>query len=290
MLCAPWVMAATEYTNAINDGQWQAYTSVFECSIEQRVPYFGKVVFETRAGHSSCVFLQSQPARFKAGTATLVAQSPVWMPEEPPFDFGAISLKRGAKPFWKGSDYAESMLAQLHEGRELAFTKDRWFEPPHSAPSEVRLTSIGFREAYRKYLSCLGGLLPASFDQVRRTALYFPPGNPEELSHKMLAQIDKMLALVKHDPKIRLFYIDGHTDAFGDRAENLELSKMRAEMVSQYLTARGVPEDWITVRWHGERYPVSSNNSAGNRAKNRRVTVRMEKVEELEVLPLASAG
>ncbi len=33
----------------------------------------------------------------------------------------------------------------------------------------------------------------------------------------------------------------------------------------------------ITTRYHGERYPVKPNNSAANRAANRRVTIRLER-------------
>ena len=278
---------ATDYTNAINNGQWQAHSSVFECSLEQKVPYFGKVVFETHAGRNSCVYLQSRPHRFRAGEARFLARSPVWMEEPQVFEFDKVALKQGLRPFWKGSDYAEKMLAQLQSGMELELEKDQWFEPKQSAPSRVILTPVGFRSEYRQYLRCLGGLLPANFDQMKRTPLYFPPGEIEELDSKMTSKLDRMLKLVKHDAKIRLFYIDGHSDAMGDRADNLELSKKRAELVQQYLTRRGVPEDWITMRWHGERYPVTSNDSKAGQGKNRRVTVRMERVEEIEVLPLA---
>ena len=67
------------------------------------------------------------------------------------------------------------------------------------------------------------------------------------------------------------------------------MSKGRAELISQYLARRGIPESWITVRWHGERYPAVSNASKAGRAKNRRVTVRLERVKEIDVLPIADA-
>jgi len=50
--------------------------------------------------------------------------------------------------------------------------------------------------------------------------------------------------------------------------------------VKNYLVANGFDEDAIIVRFHGERYPAKPNNSATNRAANRRVTIQMERVDE----------
>jgi hypothetical protein len=45
----------------------------------------------------------------------------------------------------------------------------------------------------------------------------------------------------------------------------------------EYLKANGVPETQITIRFHGERYPLVPNKSEANRAKNRRVTLHLER-------------
>jgi outer membrane protein OmpA-like peptidoglycan-associated protein len=86
-----------------------------------------------------------------------------------------------------------------------------------------------------------------------------------------------MVQYVKADPSVTSFYIDGHTDSMGRRLANLELSKKRAEVVTQFLVANGVDEAMITTRYHGERYPVADNSNAKNRADNRRVTIRLER-------------
>lgn len=41
----------------------------------------------------------------------------------------------------------------------------------------------------------------------------------------------------------------------------------------------GVSEDMLVTRYHGERYPVVDKNSAENRTRNPRVTVRLERIE-----------
>lgn len=290
LLCVaiwPAVAGAVQYTNAINEDGWHSVTSVFECRLEQRVPLFGEAVFRTRAGEASGFYLRSRAPRFDAGEATVTARTPVWRGGNEEIPLGKVPVKKGTRPMWLGSAKAELLLSQLSRGMEVDLANGSWYGADAETIT-LTMTSIGFLPAYRKYLNCLAGLLPANFDQMKRTALYFPPGETDELDARVTQQLDRILKLVKNDNKIRQFYIDGHTDSAGDRADNLELSKTRAELVKAYLLRRGIPEDWMTVRWHGERYPVASNGSASGRAKNRRVTVRIERVEEIEVLPLAA--
>ena len=47
-----------------------------------------------------------------------------------------------------------------------------------------------------------------------------------------------------------------------------------------YLQENGLQESQITMRFHGEQYPLAPNTSAANRAKNRRVSVRLERMPE----------
>ncbi len=279
---------AATYSNAINDKGWKYVGSVFECRIEHKVPFYGDAVFRTRAGEASVFYLREKSSRFQAGEATIIARNPIWINESKEFDIGKVPIKRGRRPMWLGDSWAEKMLGHLNLGREVEISHDTWYDPPAEQPANLQITSIGFKKAYRRYLNCLPGLIPGNFDQLKRTSLQFPAGVQDELTGPLMRKLDQILKLVKYDSKVRLFYIDGHADSMGDRAENLQLSKVRAELVSQYLKRRGVPEDWITLRWHGERYPVASNTTKSGRAKNRRVTVRLEKVEEIEVLPLAS--
>ena len=52
--------------------------------------------------------------------------------------------------------------------------------------------------------------------------------------------------------------------------------------VMSYFKENGLQESQMTLRFHGEQYPLAPNNSAANRAKNRRVSVRLERVPEPE--------
>lgn len=71
------------------------------------------------------------------------------------------------------------------------------------------------------------------------------------------------------------FEVAGHTDSVGTDAYNQALSERRAQAVRDYLVDSGVPANRLTVVGYGEASPLSSNETDGGRARNRRVEVRL---------------
>jgi outer membrane protein OmpA-like peptidoglycan-associated protein len=78
--------------------------------------------------------------------------------------------------------------------------------------------------------------------------------------------------------------VEGHTDAKGDDAYNLALSKRRAEAVENWLVkSGGVDAARISAKGLGETRPVASNTKPDGaddpegRKKNRRVEIRTKK-------------
>ncbi len=69
--------------------------------------------------------------------------------------------------------------------------------------------------------------------------------------------------------------IAGHTDSDGDAQENLILSQHRAESVMHYLIAKGLNTKRVQAKGYGEYKPIAPNDSAPNKAKNRRTEVRV---------------
>jgi len=73
------------------------------------------------------------------------------------------------------------------------------------------------------------------------------------------------------NPGLRLL-IEGHTDAVGDAAHNLDLSRRRAEAVQAVLTTQfGVDAARLTTVGVGSARPIQSNDTPQGRAQNRRV-------------------
>lgn len=79
--------------------------------------------------------------------------------------------------------------------------------------------------------------------------------------------------------------IEGHTDDTGAAAYNQQLSQKRAEAVAKVLTDRfGIDSSRVSATGYGESQPIVANDSAENRARNRRVTAkitaRVERVQK----------
>ncbi len=68
--------------------------------------------------------------------------------------------------------------------------------------------------------------------------------------------------------------IEGHTDSDGEAAMNLSLSQQRAQSVLDFLVAEaGLDRQRIQSVGVGESRPVAANDSASNKARNRRVEI-----------------
>ena len=98
-----------------------------------------------------------------------------------------------------------------------------------------------------------------------------------------------MVDYMKADPTVNHVTLDGHSDNTGNRLTNRDLSRRRALAVMDYFKENGLQESQITLRFHGEQYPLVRNSSAANRAKNRRVSVRLDRTPAPEkTAPAAS--
>jgi OOP family OmpA-OmpF porin len=69
--------------------------------------------------------------------------------------------------------------------------------------------------------------------------------------------------------------VEGHTDADGSEAYNLDLSRRRAEEVVKNLVANGVDINTITGGGYGESRPIASNDTPEGMAKNRRIEFKV---------------
>lgn len=83
-------------------------------------------------------------------------------------------------------------------------------------------------------------------------------------------------------------YVEGHTDDLKILEEfqrqwpsNWELGAFRAAAVTRYLTNElGLPAERFAAVSYGPFQPVASNETPEGRAENRRVVIRLEKIED----------
>jgi outer membrane protein OmpA-like peptidoglycan-associated protein len=65
--------------------------------------------------------------------------------------------------------------------------------------------------------------------------------------------------------------IHGYTDNTGTAARNLKLSQERAEAVRQWFIAKGIAAERLVSKGFGAENPIVPNDTAENRARNRRI-------------------
>jgi|GEM_PF-475485 len=69
--------------------------------------------------------------------------------------------------------------------------------------------------------------------------------------------------------------VEGHTDDIGDDDYNKRLSELRAKEVTKFLIDGGIKPERVSYVGYGKSKPKVPNTSEENRAKNRRVEIRI---------------
>jgi outer membrane protein OmpA-like peptidoglycan-associated protein len=268
---------ALTFQTRLESIEWTVEGDKFECRLAQPITDFGSGEFVRRAGEQATFRLKAYNSMIGGGSATLLAAAAPWQPGRGDINLGSVRIGRGNVLFNSSQVQAGRLISGLMDGRSPLVR--------HSSGdgrvSEVRLLPVKFSKAYSDYQGCVAKLLPQNFEQVKQSEVGFP-GEGIDLDAQAKAHLQVMLEFMKADPTVNHIELDGHSDNSGNRLTNRELSRRRALAVMDFFKANGIQESQITLRFHGERYPLVPNNNAANRAKNRRVAVRLERVAPTE--------
>lgn len=131
--------------------------------------------------------------------------------------------------------------------------------PPAAAMRVETLRALGFVETDDGWMLSLS--VPILFDSNRDEL------RPE--TRKAVGDLADSLLRTG----IRRVRVEGHTDSYGSRDYNVELSRRRAEAVARELAAHGFAEGAIVRQAWGFEYPAAPNETPDGRALNRRVTI-----------------
>jgi len=274
-----WAASASPLTfqASVEDTEWRLSPSIFECEFVQPIPNYGEAVFYHEAGEDLLFHLKTKKNLMGKGDAALHLEPPVWGPSRFAQDLGLVAVKPTNKPVMVDAARANHMMQALMQGMQPTFTRRARYDANESI--RISVSAANFNSFYKDYLGCVAGLLPVNFRQVAKSKVLFKGGG-DYLDAKAKKKLDLVILYVKADPSVKALFIDGHSDASGRRYNNRRLSEQRALKVNEYMVKKGLDPEMFTVRYHGERYPVASNNTAAGRQLNRRVTIRLEKEDE----------
>jgi outer membrane protein OmpA-like peptidoglycan-associated protein len=105
--------------------------------------------------------------------------------------------------------------------------------------------------------------------------------NKAELKESSKADLSRLAGILEKYPDTNIL-LEGHTDNTGSEEYNLELSRVRAQAVANYLASQGVNPTRFTIMGYGESEPVASNETVEGRSLNRRVEVAIYANDKLK--------
>jgi outer membrane protein OmpA-like peptidoglycan-associated protein len=268
---------ALTFQTRLENIEWTVEGDKFECRLAQPITDFGSGEFVRRAGEQAIFRLKAYNHPLGGGSATLLAAAAPWQPGRGDINLGAVRIGSGDVLFNSSQAQAGRLFTGLLDGRSPVvrhYSRD-------GGTSEIRLLPVKFSKAYSDYQVCTAKLLPMNFEQVKKTEVGFPGGGIE-LDGPAKARLQVVLEFLKADPSVNHIELNGHSDNSGNRLTNRDLSRRRALAVMEFFKANGFAEEQITVRFHGERYPLAPNTNNANRAKNRRVSIVLDRVPPVE--------
>jgi outer membrane protein OmpA-like peptidoglycan-associated protein len=99
--------------------------------------------------------------------------------------------------------------------------------------------------------------------------IYFGAGSAR-LDGRSAPLLNSLADIIRRCDGLRI-EVSGHTDSDGSAPANQRLSEQRARAVARYLQSTGIAEDRLVIIGQGEDRPVVANDSAENKARNRRI-------------------
>jgi outer membrane protein OmpA-like peptidoglycan-associated protein len=124
----------------------------------------------------------------------------------------------------------------------------------------------------------VGEGINVTFDE--ESGVYFDL-NKSDIKGPSAVTLERLAGIFKEYPKSNIL-IEGHTDSSGADDYNLNLSRQRAQAVTDYLIAQGIDAGRFTTKWYGEAQPRFDNSTPDGRTKNRRVELGIVASEALK--------
>jgi len=263
------------YTAGLENSKWHTQGSELECRLWQPIPSFGDGVFTIKAGEGLFFYLKPGNGRMAPGIARVAAEAPLWKSSVDAQTLVEVDVIDDIVPVVVVPPYADMMLATLSQGLIPTITSESDVAAGYLA-IKVGVSSVNFQRAYADYSQCISQLLPVNYNEIARSTVFYPEGKTK-LASEVRERLDLVVRYMKADQRVTRVVIDGHTDATGDKAVNVKVSKRRAELVMAYFKNAGINTKRIVTRWHGDKYPTLDNDNDDNRARNRRVTIRLDR-------------
>jgi outer membrane protein OmpA-like peptidoglycan-associated protein len=223
----------------------------------------------------------------QSGPSVLVANPPSWNSNRPAQPLGHVEVVDGHQPIELDEAQAQRLLDALRDGlvpeltrpasankKSTAQNTKRVNEPKDADDDTARLglSPVNFQRAYAQYDECIGQLLPFSLAQMANTSIGFELDRVD-LDTAARKKIDVLLRYIRADRRPVKIDIFAFSDDSYRRVENLELAKLRAQCINDYLVAHGIEQKLIVTNYRTER--------RGRNVSKRFVSIRWQRTAEI---------
>lgn len=251
--------AASLYMSSLSSSTWSSTTSEFRCELIHVVDGFGDVRFID--SRETGLQLRFQPKGSYAVPSSWLAESvpAFWKTDDAPQYLGHFTTKNP----WSIPNPSPIQRA-LQQGQSIVLS---------SGGLRVGLHHQGYAKAADAFHQCSKQRIRDSFASLAKKTLYYDP--IKGLNHDALQTLRTMARYIRADNNVLGVLVDAHADPASFEVD-AQLSERAAGWVKEALLAAGVSDDKITVRAHGDTYPVSRGSTSSSNAKNRRITLRLE--------------
>jgi outer membrane protein OmpA-like peptidoglycan-associated protein len=263
------------YMAGVHESVWEFSGSDFSCELKHEVPQFGVAHFRRIAGYSLHFFINSFQPVPESVDGILSERSPAWEHNPPDTLQHRMLILPGMRPMALKRKQAGWLLTLLSKGQVGSFSFPDWDDNRRQV--RVELSPVNFQKPYREFKRCLHQLSKSGgFAELEHSTVHFAL-DVDRLDKQAQLRLDQLAAYIKVDENIRRIIIEGHADDQGTRRYNKPLSARRAQSVYKYLSGKGIKEGLMTQHHYGESRPKIAKWTAGARAVNRRVEIKLQR-------------
>lgn len=225
---------------------WSNNTTKMSCSLIYDIPQYGFANFMTYSGRNLKSAMTVHP-KLGIGQKSLmrfIATKPDWHSSSNELLLGKIDLYPGFSPF-VGPTLAWKILANLDRGNQILmpYTDDKLAKGENIIPV---ISPLGFKAAFKKYLSCQEQLIRVNFNDIKMMPLVFQL-KKDKLTAKSQKMLDEQLEYLKYDKSITKIVIRAYAYDMSLNTENIALAKDRALALKNAYTEIGISDDIIEI-------------------------------------------
>ena len=264
--------AAMVYQSAVHEANWKIDQLPLSCSLKHEVIDFGQAVFHRENGEALQLSISTQDHPASQSSAELVIINTPWQNDIVSQKLMTLPVTYGQREFMVEGNAARKALSALQQGQ---FVQLQYASQSSTQPVSVILSNVQFLPAMREFQECSDKMHPDSFADLQYFNVYFE-SEKAILDNSASQRMQRLADYLKVDSSISRIIIESHTDSFGRKELNTELSEKRAQVVQAFLIEQAeIDEGIIETHSYRDNKPVADNKTPEGRAKNRRTELRL---------------